>query len=88
MLVAAVLRPEQREDRELEVVRTAAKQLLDAIQLSIRQTERAVERLLGDRAQEASVPGASDGPNRREGFRAARRFDLTGSAQARFHPLI
>jgi hypothetical protein len=56
MLVAAVLRPEQREDRELEVVRIAAQEDLDTVKLSVGETERAVEWLLGDRAQRAMVP--------------------------------
>jgi hypothetical protein len=55
MLVAAVLRPEKREDRELEIVRVAGKQNLDTVELSVGQTESAVKWLLGDRAQEAMV---------------------------------
>jgi hypothetical protein len=51
VLVGAVLRPEQREDGELEVVRLAFEQLADAVQLIVRQAERAVERLSGDRRQ-------------------------------------
>jgi hypothetical protein len=57
MLVAAVLRPEQREDRQLEVVRIAAEERLDTVELSVGETESAVEWLLGDRAQEAMVSG-------------------------------
>jgi hypothetical protein len=45
MLVAAVLRPEQREDGELEVVRVAAEQLADVVELLVGQTQRTVERL-------------------------------------------
>ena len=45
VLVATVLRPEQREDRELEVVRFAAEQLADAVELLIGQPQRTVERL-------------------------------------------
>ncbi len=56
MLVAAVLRPEKREDRELEIVRVATQQALDTVVLSVGETESAVEGLLGDRAQEAMVP--------------------------------
>jgi hypothetical protein len=37
MLVAAVLRPEQREDRELEVVRLSLEQLADPGVLGIGQ---------------------------------------------------
>jgi hypothetical protein len=55
VLVAAVLRPQEREDRELEVVRVAAQQALDTVELSVGETESAVKWLLGDRAQEAMV---------------------------------
>jgi hypothetical protein len=51
VLVAAVLRPEQREDRQLEVVRLAAEQLPDPVVLAVGQPERAVDRLFGDRRQ-------------------------------------
>ena len=51
VLVAAVLRPEQREDGELEVVRVAAEQLADAVELPVGQPERAVERLFRDLRQ-------------------------------------
>src|SRR5919197_4954239 len=50
MLVAAVLRPEQREDRELEVVRLAPEQRADAVELPVRQAERTVEGLLRNAA--------------------------------------
>jgi hypothetical protein len=56
VLIAAVLRPEEREDRELEVVRGAAQQVLDTVELPVGETERAVERFR-DRAQEATVSG-------------------------------
>jgi hypothetical protein len=59
MLVAAVLRPEHREDRELEVVRRAPEQLPDPPELPVGETERAVEWLLCDGAQEASLAGAA-----------------------------
>ena len=57
MLVRAVLRPEQREDGELEVVRFAAEQLLDTVELPVGQPEGAMERLFRDRRQgfESSV---------------------------------
>jgi hypothetical protein len=45
MLVAAVLRPEQREDRELEMVRVAPEQLVDTVRLPVAETESAVDRL-------------------------------------------
>jgi hypothetical protein len=51
MLVAAVLRPEQREDRQLEVVRLAPEQFDDALQLPVGQSERAVNGLSGDLGQ-------------------------------------
>jgi hypothetical protein len=56
VLVAAVLRPEQREDRELEVVRIPSEELLDTVELPVGQTEGAVERFR-DRAQKATVSG-------------------------------
>jgi hypothetical protein len=45
VLVAAVLRPEEREDGELEVVRLALEQLLDTVEFPVGQAEGAVERL-------------------------------------------
>jgi DNA-binding TFAR19-related protein (PDSD5 family) len=51
VLVAAMLRPEQREDRQLEVVRVATEQFADTVELSVRQAESAVERLFGDPRQ-------------------------------------
>jgi hypothetical protein len=51
MLVAAVLRPEQREDRELKVVRVAPEQLADSVELAVGKTERPVERLFEDPRQ-------------------------------------
>jgi len=39
VLVAAVLRPEQREDRELEVVGIAVEQLADTVELPVREAE-------------------------------------------------
>ena len=47
VLVAAVLRPEEGEDRELEMVRVAAEQLPDTVRFPVRQTEGAVEGLMG-----------------------------------------
>jgi hypothetical protein len=47
VLVAAVLGPEEREDRELEVVRLAAEQLLDTVRFPVGQTKGAVQGLLG-----------------------------------------
>jgi hypothetical protein len=51
VLVAAVLRPEEREDRELEMVRVSAEQLPDTLRLPVGETEGAVERLGGDLRQ-------------------------------------
>jgi len=47
VLVAAVLRPEEREDRELEVVRVAPEQLPDTLGLPVGQTKGAVKKGLG-----------------------------------------
>ena len=66
VLVAAVLRPEQREDGELEVVRLALEQLADTVELPVGETERAVERLFRDLRQAASLA--------REGRRPRRRY--------------
>jgi hypothetical protein len=57
VLVAAVLRPEQREDRELEVVRRAAEQLVDPLELTVGKTELAVERLSDPRQTSESKGG-------------------------------
>ena len=56
MLVAAVLRPQQREDRELEVVGLALEQRDDALQLPVGQPQLSmdrcsVQRLFGDSGQ-------------------------------------
>jgi hypothetical protein len=51
VLVATVLRPEEREDRELEVIRIAAQQLDDARELPIGETECPVERLFDELRQ-------------------------------------
>jgi hypothetical protein len=64
VLVAAVLRPEQREDRELEVVRIPAEQLSDSVELPVRETERLVERLFSDRSQKSILAGGSVRPAR------------------------
>jgi hypothetical protein len=59
VLVAAVLGPEQREDRKLEVVRLALEELTDPAVLGVGEAERAMERLFGDPRQsgESSVSG-------------------------------
>src|SRR4051812_32543311 len=51
MLVPAVLRPEQREDRELEVRGLAPVKRHDPLVLLVGQPEGPVERLFGDRRQ-------------------------------------
>jgi hypothetical protein len=51
VLVPAVLRPEKREDGELEVLRIATEQRSDTVVLPVREAEGAVERLFGDAAQ-------------------------------------
>jgi hypothetical protein len=51
VLVPAVLRPEEREDRQLEVVGIAAEQLLDTFQLPVGEPEGTMERLFRDRPQ-------------------------------------
>jgi hypothetical protein len=51
VLVAAVLRPEQGEDRELEMVRVAAEQISDTARFPVGQTECAMKRLGGDLRQ-------------------------------------
>jgi hypothetical protein len=43
VLVAAVLRPEEGEDRELELVRVAPEQLADTVRFPVGQTEGAVK---------------------------------------------
>ncbi len=57
VLVAAVLRPEEREDGELEVVRLALEQLQDARVLAVREAELAVKGLFRDRAQDSQSSG-------------------------------
>jgi hypothetical protein len=57
VLVAAVLRPEKREDRQLEVVRRPAEQLPDTVELSVGETERTVKRLVGNSSQRARISG-------------------------------
>ena len=57
MLVAAVLRPEQREDRELEVVGVASEEGADALVLPVGQAEGAMERLLRHAAQRLESRG-------------------------------
>jgi hypothetical protein len=59
VLVSAVLRPEEREDGELEVIRLTLEQLLDTVEFPVGQSEGAVEGLFGDPRQRVeSSPGA------------------------------
>jgi hypothetical protein len=51
MLVAAVLGPQEREDRELEMVRLPAEQVADPVELAVRQPEGAMKRLFRYRRQ-------------------------------------
>ena len=60
MLVAAVLGPEEREDRELEVVRLPLEQVDDARVLPVGQAEGSVEGVFGDPGQALSVPVPPD----------------------------
>ncbi len=62
VLVAAVLRPEQGEHGELEVVGLALEQRDDTSELPVREAELTMERLFRDRAQRASLASASGGP--------------------------
>src|SRR3954447_24847289 len=78
MLVAAVLGPEQREHRELEVVRLASEKAPDPLELPVRQPERAVHRLFCDLRQGLSVSPPSGRPDRARSRRAE-----PGSARAR-----
>jgi hypothetical protein len=52
-----MLRPEQREDRELEVVRLAFEQLTDSVVLLVGKTERAMQRLFVDPRQRPESNG-------------------------------
>jgi len=56
-----MLRPEEREDRQLEVVRLAAEQVDDSGELPVREAEGSMDGLFGDRAQSLSVAAVSDG---------------------------
>jgi hypothetical protein len=44
MLVATVLGPKQREDRELEVIRLPAEQVANPVKLAVRQPKGAMKR--------------------------------------------
>jgi hypothetical protein len=74
VLVAAVLRPEEREDRQLEVVRLALEQLDDARELPVGQTEGAVN---GERVQRLIDDLGQVRQCSREARRQSPRFLLT-----------
>jgi hypothetical protein len=46
-----MLGPQQREDRELEVIRLPAEQVADPVELAVRQPEGAMKRLFRYRRQ-------------------------------------
>jgi hypothetical protein len=54
-----VLGPEEREHRELEVVRLAFEKVPDSLELVVREPQRAVQRLFRNLRQEISVSGGS-----------------------------
>jgi hypothetical protein len=60
VLVSAVLRPEEREDGELEVVGVPPEERADSLELAIREAKCAMERRIRRRAQEPSLSTASD----------------------------
>jgi hypothetical protein len=74
MLVPAVLRPEEREDSQLEMVRLALEQLDDARELPVGETEGAVN---GERVQRLIDDLGQVGQCSREGRRQSPRFELT-----------
>src|SRR5207244_2853047 len=53
--------PEQREDRELEVVRLALQEFPDPLELAVREPQRAVQRLFRNLRQRISVARPPDG---------------------------
>ena len=69
MLVAAVLGPEEGEDRELEVIRLPAEQVADPVKLAVRQPEGAMKRLFRYRRQVIECTRLTRRP-------AAREFQL------------
>ena len=59
VLVAAVLRPEEREDGELEVIRLTLHQLLDTVEFPVGEAEGAVKRLFCDPRQVSESSGVA-----------------------------
>src|SRR5581483_6829084 len=74
VLVPAVLRPEEREDRELEVVRVAPEELVDPFGLPVGQPESAMERLFGDLSQVIHGNRGTRRPRRHVGGSVSRRY--------------
>ena len=74
MLVAAMLRPEQREDGELEVVRVTAEQLPDTVRLPVRETKSAVNGLMGGQLRQVIQcnPGYGGISRHRPALRSSR----------------
>jgi len=64
VLVPAVLRPEEREDGELELVRGASEEGADTVGLLVRQAEGAMQREIRGAAQAASLSAAPGDPDR------------------------
>ena len=62
MLVATVLRPEEREDGELEVVRIAREERADSLVLPVREAECAMERRFRHAAQKLILDELSGHP--------------------------
>jgi hypothetical protein len=58
VLVAAVLRPEQREDRQLEVVRSATEELDDPLELPVGEAELTMQRYRDPRQGTESNAGS------------------------------
>jgi len=82
VLVAAVLRPQEREDGQLKVVRLPVEQLLDTRVLPVREAELTVEWLFRDGAQNASLAAPPDDSLSRSGTPAARARDRTSHGDA------
>jgi hypothetical protein len=78
VLVAAVLRPEKGEDRELEMVRVSAEQRPDTVRFPVGQTKGAVQGLCGQLRQVIQCNRRRGGISRnRRTFRFTRRCVAT-----------
>jgi hypothetical protein len=73
VLVAAVLGPEEREDRELEMIRIATEQLPDTPRFPVGQTEGAVNWLGGDLRQVIQCIRGRGGISRQRAALRSRR---------------